>query len=88
MKDKEYFLVTASIKETFPNFKKDKVILAGEWCKISLNKKFLEMFNLKTASYHWDKEIKKNIDSNYLKKIYFKIEEDLTDYLNIIHNKN
>tara|TARA_A100001011_G_scaffold68303_1_gene69628 strand:- start:222 stop:2063 length:1842 start_codon:yes stop_codon:yes gene_type:complete len=85
MKKKKVFLVTTSLKETFPENRKENILLAGEWCKIQLSKRFLSKYKTQTLSYHWEDERKKSIDAIYLKKVYYKLEKDLSLYLNEIH---
>ncbi len=83
---KKKFLITTSIKETFPKYKKkESILLAGEWCKADINKKYLKKYKFETLPYHWDSETKKAKDSIYLKKIYYKLERDLSIYFNKVH---
>ncbi len=85
---KKVFLVTTSIKETFPADRKENILLAGEWCKINLSKSFLNRYKIQTLPYHWDNEKKKSKDAIYLKKVYNILENDLSLYLNEIHQTN
>ena len=43
MKNRDVFLVTTSIKKTFP-IKEKKLLLAGEWCKDDVNEFFLNKY--------------------------------------------
>jgi len=85
MKNRDIFLVTTSIKKTFPAKTKKKILLAGEWCKDDVDKLFLSKYQIQTLSYHWDDEKKRSQDSLYLKKVYYKLENDLSLYLNKVH---
>ena len=59
MKNRNVFLVTTSIKKTFPTKAKKKILLAGEWCKDGVNEFFLNKYKMQTLPYHWDSEKKK-----------------------------
>ena len=83
---KNVFLVTTSIKKTFPVKKKENVLLAGEWCKTNINTNFLNNYKVQILPFHWDNEKKKAKDAKYLKKIYNRLENDVSIYLNKIHN--
>jgi putative transferase (TIGR04331 family) len=87
MKNRDVFLVTTSIKKTFP-IKEKKLLLAGEWCKDDVNEFFLNKYQFQTLPYHWDDEKKRSKDSLYLKKIYYKLESDLSLYFNKVHETN
>ena len=72
MKNRDVFLVTTSIKKTFP-IKEKKILLAGKWCKDDVNEFFLNKYQFQTLPYHWDDEKKRSKDSLYLKKIYYNL---------------
>ena len=83
MKNKNFFLVTSSIKSLFPE-KNVKTLLLGEWCKTNINNDFLSKYNTEIVPYHWANEKKRAKGYKYIKPIYRKISIDYFDLLKIL----
>ena len=80
------FLVTTGLKETLPANKKQKVLFAGEWCKLYSNKHLWSCYEHEVLPYHWDDRNKYYKDSLYINDIYEKYLLFLTTKLNNLHS--
>ena len=79
------FLVTTSIKETWPQDKKS-IIFLGSWCFSYLGKEKLNSLEINCTKYHWDDRDKLFNDYQYLNHLYENLLIDLSKKLNLIHS--
>ena len=81
------FLVTTSLKETWPS-NNEKIIFLGEWCKLYSEKNYWENLDSEVLNYHWNNRDKYERDYQYLLNFYEKTLEIISVKLNEIHNVN
>ena len=86
LKEKELYLVTTSIQETWP--KNSKIIFLGDWCKVFSQRKDWSNLNYSTPIYHWDDRKKLHKDYLYLNEVHEELLKLLTSHLNEVHQIN
>ena len=84
MKNKNTFLVTTAIENTFGNG--DYIIYLGEWCKKYSCKNAWSTRNYVVTKYHWKDRKKVQKDYNYLSELYERTLNIIYAKLNDIHN--
>ena len=77
-------LLTTPVNEVICS--EENILLLGEWSRTSSNS--LNTKNIKLHKYHWDDKVKFNRDFYSLTDLYEKYLLELSNKLNIIHNRN
>jgi putative transferase (TIGR04331 family) len=85
MKKNKNILITTSLKQTWG---KNKLFFLGHWCQNRGNFKNLKRNSYKISKYNWDDRKKFLEDYKYLNKLYSKVLNNLSIYLNNVHNVN
>ena len=82
---KEFFLVTTSLEDTWPE-NDQSVLFLGEWCRLYSRKHRWVNMDAEVLPYHWDDRNKLYKDNQYLIELFERILKELTIELNNIHN--
>ncbi len=81
------YLVTTSLKNTWPEKNFENILFLGKWCHIYENiTEKIDTDNKIIVPYHWNDRKKLLKDYQYLHTIYEKILKDLSQELNKFHS--
>jgi putative transferase (TIGR04331 family) len=81
-------LITTALKESWLTQSDYDCVFLGEWCKIYTEKIYWEALHFEVIPYHWDDRKKLKSDHDYLKSLYEKVLQELSDKLNFLHGTN
>ena len=83
---KTSLLVTTALEETWK--KEENILFLGEWCKKPHREIIWNKFDFETVAYHWNDRDKLNKDYLYSKKLYQVLINEISNCLNLYHNKD
>ena len=84
---KKYLILSNRFNNEKNKLPIDKLLLIGEWCKLSKEKNFF-LRKADVIQYHWRDRLKRSKDSIYLNNLYEEVLDKLSNKLNHIHKLN